>query len=170
MVQCFGPSWRTHMKSLSSISLLAASALLTSSNAVFAFKFVTKDADGTTHVSAPFVHVDVSPEDQTGKHVKVNAPFTHVDNRPGIDKPSVRAPFTRVQKDAATNTTNVKAPFVKVNNPPGPNNASVSAPFTKVTHDNQTKKTSIKAPFTNIERPEKDEGGTKSATTNSSSN
>ncbi len=125
--------------------ILAIAGLLLAIQLPAQAKLFKKDANGSTHVNLPFIHVDREFDSHGRKTVKVRAPFVKIDNPPGADNVHVSAPFTKVGH-AQPGTTQVKAPFVKVNNPGGYHDAQVSAPFTKVTeHPNGT--TSVKAPF-----------------------
>jgi len=136
------------------LKFLCATLLMTSGGKALAFKFVEKDPDGTTHIRAPFVHVDVSPQDEAGSHVKVKAPFTHVYNRPQYyGSPSVKAPFTKVQADEVTGAPRVDAPFTKVRHDQVTGAPKVDAPFTKVRENSITGATTVRAPFTRVNNP-----------------
>ncbi len=129
-------------------ALLTIAGLLIAIQLPAQAKLFKKDANGSTHVNLPFIHVDREFDSHGRKTVKVRAPFVKVDNPPGANNVHVSAPFTKVGH-AQPGTTQVKAPFVKVNNPGGYHDAQVSAPFTKVNeHPNGT--TSVKAPFTKV--------------------
>ncbi len=117
-----------------------------------AFKFLEKDPDGTTHINAPFVHVDVHHNADGQKDVSVDAPFTHVRNPAGGDNLQMSAPFTGLHTNP-DGTRSVNAPFTKVR-PTNHGRTQVSAPFTKVRPTNNGR-TQVSAPFTRV-RPTND--------------
>jgi hypothetical protein len=107
-----------------------SAAILCTNSAAHSFKFVEKDADGTKHIRAPFVHVDVHPKTDGQNDVHVKAPFVKVNNPAGPHNSQVSAPFTKVH-DNPVGDTKVSAPFTRVHDKPN-GDTTVSAPFTKV--------------------------------------
>jgi hypothetical protein len=114
----------------------------------FSWNFVEKDADGTKHINAPFVHIDVHHKGDGTKAVSVDAPFTHVRNPGSYGKVGVSAPFTSVH-DMPDGSRQINAPFTQVHNAPD-GSKQVSAPFTKSTSANGN--THVNAPFTKVHK------------------
>lgn len=111
-----------------------------------AFKFVEKDSDGTTHVRAPFVHVDIHHKADGTKNVSVDAPFTHVRHPGGGNNVQVSAPFTKINPRSEKNV-HVATPFVKVMKQPE-SFVHASAPFTKANKPSTKETVHVAAPST----------------------
>ncbi len=126
---------------------LLTSILTVQSEPAFAGKFVETDPDGTKHIRAPFVHVDVRHNYDGTKNVNVKAPFVKVHHPPGTDNAQVTAPFTKVKRNE-DGSPKVSAPFTKVNRADD-GSTKVRAPLTKVDHASDGA-TRVKAPFTHV--------------------
>ncbi len=131
--------------------LFGAVGILSSSAPATALKFVETDADGTKHIRAPFVHVDVHHRADGQKDVRVKAPFTKVHNPAGAHNAQISAPFTKVN-NSQNGGKDVSAPFTKVEKPTESRKAQVNAPFTKV-HSNLSDSNMAPAPNTKGQTP-----------------
>ena len=123
---------------------LPALLLIAQAGPALAGDFVRTDADGTKHIRAPFVNIDVKHHADGTKNVDVKAPFVKVHNPAGQHNAKIQAPFTKVDRTESGSPT-VTAPLTKVErNPDG--SARVKAPFTKVGEPNTAKSMKVTAP------------------------
>jgi hypothetical protein len=113
-------------------------------------RFVETDADGTKHIRAPFVNVDVKHHADGTKNVNVNAPFVRVHDPSGASSTQVKAPFTKVDRND-DGSPRVRAPFTRVDrNDDG--SPRVTAPFTKVDRTTYGA-TRVQAPLAKVDHP-----------------
>jgi hypothetical protein len=134
-----------HMLRIGQAILVSLMVSMLQTQSAVSWNFVEKDADGTKHINAPFVHIDVHPKGDGTKAVSVDAPFTHVRNPGSYGKVGVSAPFTSVH-DMPDGSKQINAPFAQVHNAPD-GSKQVSAPFTQV-HKGPDGSTAVSAPFT----------------------
>jgi hypothetical protein len=119
-----------------------------------AYEFVEKDSHGTTHIRAPFVHVDVHHKANGEKNVSVDAPFTHVRHPAGGNRVQVRAPFTKINPQGEPNV-HVRAPFTKVMKQPD-GSLHARAPVTNVNKPKAMENVKVVAPSTKDSKPNLD--------------